>query len=140
MAALISPALLADLQALDEAAMPSVCAITRAATSNVGGRTIAGPVTTVATVPCRVAPLGTSPREGVQAGRMDAESDGQVSFPLGTDVQDGDQIEATTAGVTTAFEVVGPVIQGSYSNVVGLPVDEVRAALIEMGIIRDHAQ
>jgi septum formation protein len=32
------------------------------------------------------------------------------------------------------------LIQGSYSNVVGLPVDEVRAALIEMGIIRDHAQ
>ena len=31
------------------------------------------------------------------------------------------------------------LIQGSYSNVVGLPVDEVRAALIEMGIIRDHA-
>jgi septum formation protein len=31
------------------------------------------------------------------------------------------------------------LIQGSYSNVVGLPVDEVRAALIELGIIRDHA-
>jgi septum formation protein len=31
------------------------------------------------------------------------------------------------------------LIQGSYSNVVGLPVDEVRAALIEMGIIRDHS-
>ncbi len=30
------------------------------------------------------------------------------------------------------------LIQGSYSNVVGLPVDEVRAALIEMGIIGDH--
>jgi septum formation protein len=31
------------------------------------------------------------------------------------------------------------LIRGSYSNVVGLPVDEVRAALIELGVIRDHA-
>lgn len=31
------------------------------------------------------------------------------------------------------------LIQGSYSNVVGLPVDEVRATLIDMGIIPDHA-
>ena len=67
---------------------------------------------------------------------MRAYSDAEIEAYIAT----GDPFDKAGA-YAIQHEGFHPValIQGSYSNVVGLPVDEVRAALVEMGIIPDHA-
>lgn len=113
---LIPASAMSKLREIDERAMQDTCRVVRATASNVGGRTVAGPETAVAVVRCRVAPLGTNPREGARAGRMDAEADGEITVPLGTDLRDTDAIEATVNGRTARYELAGPVIEGTFST------------------------
>ena len=115
--ALLSPGLLTKLQALDVSGMPSTCRVLRrVSTTSSGGRTSYGAETVVATAPCRLAARGLRPEEAEALGRLAEETHGDLSLPLGTDVQSEDRIEVTTGAITETFEVVGDPWPASYST------------------------
>lgn len=107
-------ALLTELKELNEAFMPSTCRVLRSTCEQVSGRTVCGEPVEVAAVQCRTKGSSTVPREGLSAGRMEAEGDGEITLPVGTDVESGDQIEVTTAGHVMTFEVLGDPWAASY--------------------------
>lgn len=112
----ISAATMARLRAVDETFMPSTCRVLRPTTAVVSGRTVHGGEAELASVACRATGLGTAPREGMAAGRMEAEVDGAIALPVGTDVESGDRIEVTSGGSTVTFEVVGDPWPDSYAT------------------------
>lgn len=111
---------LAELAAIDVAAMPSVCRRGRRTKAVSNGRVTYG--TTVSygsNVACRVST--GQPIEGVEAvGRSGWELAGEIALPLGTDVTVGDWIEATTAPggntATQVWEVVGEPVRKTYTT------------------------
>lgn len=106
-----------EFRQMDEANMPSTCNVRRReATTSSGGRTSYGSEVVVATVPCRLAASGLRPAEAEALGRLAEETHGNVSLPLGTDVQGEDRIEITTGAIVETFEVVGDPWPGSYST------------------------
>lgn len=112
---LIDADTLDGLREVDEAAMPSVCRVLRRAQSVSGGRITYGEETAVATVPCRLEPLGAA-AEGEALGRLGEEAAGSVALPLGTDCRSGDRLEVTTDWGAQTFEVVGDPWAGSYET------------------------
>ena len=101
---------LADLQAEQLASMPDTCTITRSqqVSDNAGGTTSAR--TTIATVPCRYGPESRRAVVVVVAGRIVAVAHWTFTFPIGTDVQNGDLL---TVG-TRIWEAVGVLSPDSY--------------------------
>lgn len=107
-------ALLNELKDLNESFMPSTCRVMRSTCETVSGRRVCGEPELVAEVACRAKGGGTLPQEQEAAGRMEAELDGELTLPWGTNVKSGDTIDVTTAGVTTTFEVLGDPWAASY--------------------------
>ena len=101
---------LADLQSEQLASMPDTCTITRSlqVSDNAGGMTSAS--TVIATVACRYGPESRRAVVVVVAGRIVAVAHWTFTFPLGTDVRNGDLL---TVGTRT-WEIAGVLSPDSY--------------------------
>lgn len=92
-----------SLRATAERFLPDTASIQRATVVSTGD----GQATewaTVATVACRVSPLGNAAREALVAGGIQADAQYVVTVPVGTDVTSADRL---VVGSRT-FEVVEP--------------------------------
>lgn len=105
---------LAGLRAYANLALPDVATVTRGTrvSDGEGGYTIADPWPTVATVACRVSPLGNAAQESTVGEAVRSIAQYVIHMPALTDVASGDRI---VVGART-FEVVEP-LRRSYEVV-----------------------
>lgn len=115
---LVDAALLADLRALDESAMPSTCQVLARQRTTVGGRTSYGePQPVGAPVRCRLDPASGARQEGEQdLGRLGETWHGVLAVPLGTPLESGHQVAVTTDQGTTTVEVIGDPVEDTYAT------------------------
>ena len=136
MADLISSSLMLDLIDLNESAMPGTCTFYRraAAVQNERGETVYGDWAAVGpAVRCRLVWEGTQRTDVSIGDRLTGEAAATLSVPLGTDVQDDDQVEVSSPdfqpGVILRFNVVGPTPKpDSYATALDVPVNWLKEA------------
>lgn len=115
---LIDTETMADLIALDESAMPSLCSIVHPATGGTvnddgSGRDDAPPAPVVTTgVRCRFTDALTSMNEALRAMRLTGVASAVLAVPLGTAITTADEIEY--GGAT--YEIVGTDEGQSYAT------------------------
>lgn len=89
---LISTADVVSMRALANQALWDTATIQRATATTDGGGGTTSTWATVATVACRIAPVGGGESAGTQGERISDESTAVVTLPAGTDVTEADRI------------------------------------------------
>jgi len=107
---MLSSADIAAMRATLSASMPDNAQVQRALRTSDGAGGFAETWTTIATVPCRVAPSGLTPTEQVIAERVRSRAVWTLTLPAGTDVTTADRVIVGTR----TYEVVGMLTPRSY--------------------------
>lgn len=115
---MLTAAELTSMRATAATALPETGTVQRATRTADGMGGFSEVRATVATVACRVAPMGNQPQEETIAARLQGLVLWRVIVPRGTDVRNDDQIAVSWAAPagTRTFEVVG-TLKHSWESV-----------------------
>jgi len=118
---MLTAAELASMRATAAAALPGTCSVQRSTRTPDGMGGYSDDFDEVASVACRIAPLGSGGQEAIIAQKLEGVSLCRVIVPQGTDVQESDRLLADGR----LFEVVGTLARTWESALVciGAEVD-----------------